>query len=318
MMKINLGLPQILVPTVASAIVVTQVLPANALTGQEVNNISREVTVLIEIGEGENSGNGSGVIIARDGDTYHVLTAQHVVASRENRDGEIPYRIITHDKKPHTLDFDTVTVLPNGLDLAVFEFESDEDYPVATLGNSDLVTEGIPVFVSGWPQPGSVSDVTQQRRIRQFTTGRVSTVLEMDFRGYQIGYDNNTFRGMSGGPVVDASGRLVAIHGQADSVVGSPEIQVSPGNGDPEALRQVMTNLGFNYGIPINTFLQNISQAGLSNLDLDIDDSPPPAELSAPYVASDEPDSRDVIEDVGSVLNLLERGLRIICVFGGC
>ncbi len=120
-------LPAILAGTaIASAIVITVPSAAMALSGEQVNDIAREVTVLIK---GER-GHGSGAIVSKSGETYYVLTAHHVVAAKDK------YKIVTSDKQAYELK--NVKQLP-GVDLAVVEFTSDKEYQVAKLtccGNS--------------------------------------------------------------------------------------------------------------------------------------------------------------------------------------
>jgi serine protease Do len=303
---------------IASAIVIVQPLKATALTGQEVNDIAREITVLITSKDAQgNISNGSGVIISRNGNTYYVLTAKHVVQNPQKE-----YKLLTHDRQPQELSLSEenrlkMIELPNGMDLAVIEFSSDEDYPIATLSTAQL-SEGVPVFVSGWPKQGSIGRQSEEQMIRQFSDGRVSSMLQQPIAtGYQVGYTNVTRAGMSGGPVVDAGGRLVAIHGQADTAaaIENPGLE----SADNNSLQGLSLSTGFNYGIPIEAFLQQAPQAGLY-LNLQVDNAAPP-ELGAPYVASAEPDERDVISDMNNVFGTVERGLGIIqgvCGLFGC
>jgi S1-C subfamily serine protease len=299
--------------------------PAWSMTGQEVNNAAREFTVLIAKNP---TNNGSGVIIAKDGNDYYVLTARHVVGVLQDRDGPIQYTIVTHDKKSHAVESSDIAYFP-GADLALVKFESNSNYQVAELADSDLVTEGTPVFVSGWPMPATISEQSGQAHIRQFTDGRVSTVLEENYEGYQLGYSNTTSVGMSGGPVVDAAARVVAIHGLADSFNVSEFISLqSPASSgaDQKQALQAMSNLGFNFGVPINTFLsmlpelENTEHSEFAEIELTTSNFAPP-ELGAPYEPSSEPDSRDVITDMDDVLGSANRGLNLICgitsIFGG-
>ncbi|MFB2980457.1 serine protease [Microseira sp. BLCC-F43] len=288
------GLPAVLAGTgIVSAIVVMQPTAAVALSGEQINNIAREVTVLIKGKEGH----GSGVIVSKNGNTYYVLTAEHVVGEEDD------YKIVTADKQAYQLDFSKVKRLA-GVDLAVVEFTSDKNYQVAKLANSDTLTEGKPVFVSGWPRLTTVGNAAGGQLIRQFTDGRISGFLPQALQGYKIIYTNTTLAGMSGGPVLDAGGRVIGIHGLGDTE--DPRRLQAEGF-SREAANSIagLIKPGFNYAIPINTFLQGAAQSGLY-LALQVENSPAP-ELGAPYVASAAPDKRDTIDNINDVLNTVRR-----------
>ncbi|MBD2384875.1 trypsin-like peptidase domain-containing protein [Cylindrospermum sp. FACHB-282] len=296
-MKIYQNLPAILAGTaVVTAIIITQPSAAQALTGEEVNNIAREVTVLIK----GDKGHGSGVIVAKDSKTYYVLTALHVVNNKDN------YKIVTHDKQAYQLDYGKVKRLSGGVDLAVVEFSSDKDYKPAKLANSETVSEGKPVFVSGWPRLTAVGQKAGGQLVRQFTGSRVSGFLPQALNGYKMIYTNTTLAGMSGGPVLDAGGRVIGIHGLGD--------KEDPNNLLVEGLTEdAATSIaglikpGFNYAIPINTFLSLAPQSGIY-LGLQVENSSA-GELGAPYVASAQPDKRDTIDNINDVLNTARRGV---------
>ncbi|MGD1914206.1 MAG: serine protease [Rivularia sp. (in: cyanobacteria)] len=297
-MNLSQNLPAVIAGTaITSAMVIIQPLAAQALTGEEVNNIAREVTVLIK---GDSGAHGSGVIVARDSQTYYVLTADHVVNIKDN------YKIITHDKQAHKLDYSKVKPLP-GVDLAIVEFSSKKKYKPAKLANSQTVTEGKPVFVSGWPRLTSVGKGGQL--VRQFTDGRVSGFLSQPLEGYQMIYTNTTLGGMSGGPVLDAGGRVVGIHGMGDTE--DPERLQREGL-SPESANSIarMIKPGFNYAIPINTFLTLAPKSGIY-LGLKVENSPA-GELGAPYVASGKPDKRDTIKNINDVLNNVDEAANTI------
>jgi S1-C subfamily serine protease len=279
---------------IVTALVITLPAPTFALSGEEVNDIAREVTVLIK---GKES-HGSGVIISKSDKTYYVLTAYHVVNDPDE------YKVVAPDKQAYQLDLSKVKRLPN-VDLAVVEFTSDKEYKIAKLANSDLAKEGGSVFVSGWPAPGLVGNESGNSTIRQFTSGEISGLLEQPYNGYKLVYTNVTRRGMSGGPVFDAGGRVVGIHGLGETedlkALGIEKMS-------PEAASIVgLIKPGFNYAIPINTFLRLAPQASLF-LSLQVDNSPAP-KPGAPYVASNQPDSRDKIDDLNSVLNTVNNTL---------
>jgi serine protease Do len=199
-----------------------------AMSSVEVGKVAKQVTVLIKFNEV-----GSGVIIKREKNTYYVLTAKHVVADNAN------YTIITADEKEHKLDYNTVEKFP-GVDLAIAKFTSDQNYSVASLGDSNKTPEGTAVYVSGFPKVGSAID----RSLYQFTPGQVTANASKPLdQGYGLVYTNKTLPGMSGGAVLNDNAQLVAIHGRAEA--GILERQTDT----------VYVKTGFNLGIPINTFV---------------------------------------------------------------
>lgn len=201
--------------------------------------IAKSMTVIIH---GQNP--GSGIIIAKQGNTYTVLTAKHVLATEDT------YQIVTPEGTVYPLNYNQVTKLPN-LDLALAQFTSSENYPVAVMGNSDTTTEGTGVYISGWPHPGEA--ITQ--RIFQITSGKLSgRAMGAADEGYELVYTNVTRSGMSGGPVFDETGVLIGIHGRAE---GEPIY--NPETGDTVAVKS-----GFNLGIPLNLFLETAAEVGVN------------------------------------------------------
>lgn len=78
-------------------------------------------------------------MIAQQNNTYFVLTAKHLVATEDE------YEIVTTDGQEYILDYGTVRKLPD-VDLALVQFTSNENYPVAEIGDSDAATEGQPNY----------------------------------------------------------------------------------------------------------------------------------------------------------------------------
>ena len=131
----------------------------------------------------------------------------------------------------------------DGVDLAVIQFLSSQDYPVAKLGDSDQIAIGDNVYIGGFPKPGQeIPSGTYQ-----FTLGSISSRPQTR-DGYTLAYTNITRSGMSGGPVLDDNGHLIGIHGRAESEFKEGAGQVK---------------VGFNLGIPINTFLPFAETIGL-------------------------------------------------------
>jgi serine protease Do len=245
-------------------------LEARAISNKEVAAIAKRTVVRIVSSDGEF---GSGVIIGRVEkgykNVYTILTAAHVVRTPNS------YRIITPVltdnsgvRKRVSINIDAkrnINKLPD-VDLATVSFESNYTFAIGTIGNSEYADEGSPVYVAGFPKPGKAI----KRVAFQFTGGMVSSRLdEVDNdpkernNGYDLAYTNITRAGMSGGPVFDAAGRIVAIHGQGDRNSQTPGEEASRGVADDE-------KTGFNLGIPIQTFLKlqpQFSKSGGAKID---------------------------------------------------
>jgi serine protease Do len=277
---------------VVSAIVITLPNAAHALPGTQVNDIAREVTVLIR---GER-GHGSGVIVHKSGNTYYVLTAEHVVSKKDD------FKLVTADKQAYTVDYTKVKKI-KGVDLAIVKFTSDKNYPIAKIGTAKS-NEGQDVFVSGWPSNGAVGNAAGGELVRQFTTGNISAFLPKALNGYSTIYTNVTRAGMSGGPVLDTAGRLIGIHGMGDK---EDARQLMESGFSQEAARGLAAKIkpGFNYAVPISVFLTKAESVGIDVDSLQVDKSPAP-EAGAAYVAGKQPDPRDKISDIQATLNTVK------------
>ncbi len=230
---------------------------ARAISNKQVAAIAKRTVVRIV---GSDGGFGSGVIIGRtergNKNIYTILTAAHVVSTPN-----ISYRIVSPIlidnlgvRKRVLINIDSQRNVKKfgDVDLATVSFESNYTFAIGTIGNSAYADEGSPVYVAGFPKPGKAI----KRVAFQFTGGMVSSRLdEADSdpkernNGYDLAYTNITRAGMSGGPVLDAAGRIVAIHGQGDRNSQAPGEEASGGLADDE-------KTGFNLGIPIQIFLK--------------------------------------------------------------
>lgn len=240
---------------------------AKASTTEQIEKIAEKITVLIpseeEGANGKITANGSGSIIAKEGRVYTVLTASHVIC-KDARDACKFYydqlKIITWDGKQYPLDYNSIKKLP-GVDLALVQFQSDQNYQLATLGNYQVADEQF-IFASGWPDPKFIG-----KRKRLFNVGKVLpkdiTPLLKIFPpelGYEIVYTSVTYGGMSGGPVLDLNGRVIAVHGQNEA----------------EKIAKVPVPIGFSLAIPITTFLKLTPQSGIQG-QINVENSPPNA-----------------------------------------
>jgi tetratricopeptide (TPR) repeat protein/S1-C subfamily serine protease len=198
--------------------------------------------------------NGSGVIIAQQGKTYTVLTADHVLCEKvaeEKTCANVTYTVVTRDGKTRNIEKSTI-IQQEGVDLAVFQFESQDNYPVAEIANYNPNTDDF-VFAAGFPKigdnpskwlfsGGTINDKeggllqTRQSDLSNEQSGTLQSVASLT-GGYELVYTSITFGGMSGGAVLDSQGRVIGIHGRSEGA-GGGKIQ-----------------LGFSLGIPISTFI---------------------------------------------------------------
>jgi tetratricopeptide (TPR) repeat protein len=244
----------------------------NQYTGvaKQVDDIAQQITVLIN---SKKNGNGSGVIVAREGNTYYVLTATHVVQNPDT------YSLVAPDGIQYQLDSGQTKIL-EGVDLAVVKFTSKETYSVATLGRYNL-KDNFWVFVSGFPKPAREG---QPQRL--LTAGTISQEDEADFDakdGYSLGqggrglvYTSLSLAGMSGGAVLDSRGYVVGINTAAEN-----ELEIT------QAGQPVEISLGSSLGVPIGTFVSLAQKASVNPQSLQLEISAP-LDLSESQVKSIE------------------------------
>jgi hypothetical protein len=59
------------------------------------------------------------------------------------------YTIVTSDNQPHPILKSSIKPLPN-VDLAITQFTSNQNYPIAQLENSAQLTRNSPFYISGY------------------------------------------------------------------------------------------------------------------------------------------------------------------------
>ncbi|MDB9307512.1 tetratricopeptide repeat protein [Aphanizomenon sp. CS-733/32] len=219
---------------------------------------AKQITVRIDSSSGTN---GSGIIIAKQGDTYTVLTAAHVVCKPPDKVGPCEpntYKILTVDGKQYPVEPSTIK-LEEGVDLAVVKFTSRENYQVATLANYPIKDDEY-MFTAGYPRLGEKSPwrftlgqiyskergllATTQSDFNTNSSGIAQSAVSLT-GGYELVYSSITFGGMSGGPVLDSQGRVIGIHGRTDG-----QTAIDNNSNSKETIQ-----LGNSLGIPVSTFL---------------------------------------------------------------
>lgn len=245
-------LSSVLAGTSVAALTIIISQPAIAKTPQAVANIAGPLTVQIN----SSLGDGSGVIIAKNGKTYTVLTVNHVVEK-----ADVKYTVRTSIGKNYPATSVTrLQTAQTDADLAVVKFESPEEYPVATIADSDQAVIGTQIFVYGYPATGGLFGAEREPEL---SPGLVTSRPHNRPEGYTLRYQAVTWSGMSGGPVFDSEGRVIGLHGQGEFGFA----QTSSGEVAP-------IKTGFNAAVPINTFIAKLVAAGMNKSELKVDNTP--------------------------------------------
>ncbi|MDF5720333.1 MAG: serine protease [Rhizonema sp. PD37] len=195
---------------------------------------------------------GTGILIHKQGSVYTVLTNAHVL-----RSGHAPYQIQTPDGRIYTAELPGKSDRSgrsyfNGNDLALLQFHSpDISYTVASFGSASTLNVGNEVFAAGFP----FDPEENQDKGFVFKAGQVSLMLKKALEGgYQIGYTNDIQKGMSGGPLLNHAGEVVAINGMhAEPLWGDPYVY-QDGTEPEQLIKKQMSQ--YSWGIPIETFVK--------------------------------------------------------------
>jgi len=147
--------------------------------------------------EYKTQGLGSGFVVKKVGKTYYALTNQHVAGKASEisiklyNKKEIKGKLVGADARR---------------DIALVSFETDEDIPLAKLGDSDEVEVGDIAFAIGSPM-GFVSSVTQGMISAVGRHGGPNSNIN-DF----IQTDAAINQGNSGGPLVNIYGEVIGVN----------------------------------------------------------------------------------------------------------
>ncbi|GHU34605.1 serine protease [Spirochaetia bacterium] len=147
--------------------------------------------------EYRSQGLGSGIIVRKDGNTYYVLTNNHVTADANemtvasNNGKTYPAELVGNDERK---------------DLAMIKFTTTDSFPLATLGDSDSVRVGDWAIAVGNPL-GFLSSVTMGIISAVGREGGPANNIN-DF----IQTDASINQGNSGGALVNIRGEVIGIN----------------------------------------------------------------------------------------------------------
>lgn len=243
------------------AISVMHVLPARAIANTPTTAIGDSRLELLRqriVTIRTRAGQGSGTIVRHVGTTYTILTAAHVVDNLHNA----PLTITTPDLQQYPIDPSAVKIAPNSLDLATITFQSDREYAVAELGNSDPIARGNRVFIAGF----------QGKLLKFFPGTVVANSRKAQSKGYGLAFSSvDVLPGMSGGGLFTETGIPIGIIGKSVGTSAGYLNQSQTESRDPNSpqpIQRIKAVSGL--AIPMNTFTQIAPQ-----LNLDIATSEP-------------------------------------------
>ena len=230
----------LLIATASScARLVSQPTPTQNVTKKkEINSLLSAQISQIVVKVIAKSSSGSGIILNKNNNVYSVVTNRHVV-SRGSQ-----YQIQTSDGNIYQ---GKLRNMSQQEDLAVLEFKSDRLYAVAKITSAPLKTKDS-LLSAGFPFDSD--------RL-QITSGRLLLKTHKPLKqGYQLGYTNFIYKGMSGGAIFNTLGEVVGVNGRSANPI-IPDYQYQDLSYPAEHLQQQMTQLS--WGIPIDKAIELIN-----------------------------------------------------------
>jgi S1-C subfamily serine protease len=180
----------------------------------------KAATVFVKVQAGGLQGSGSGFLMLVKGDLALIVTNEHVVLppAVATRQGTRRLAVTSIDvvfnsgRKNETVAKATVLAADPYRDLAILQIQGAKDLPKPIdLAAKVEPVETMPVFMFGFPF-GEALSTSRGNPAITVGKGSVSSIREDD-RGDQkaIQIDGDLNPGNSGGPVVDAKGRLIGV-----------------------------------------------------------------------------------------------------------
>lgn len=201
--------------------------------------------ITVKVLSGPNS--GSGILLTKKGNIYQVITNDHVILfGRPNQ----AYKIQTPDNQIYSASVVQSTKFKN-YDLALLEFRSDQNYQLASLYSIPSIVNAQEVFAAGFPAEKNPN----LPRGFLFSEGKIEAFSVKPFSGgYQIGYTNTFKKGMSGGPLLNSNGQVIAINGVHKYPLWGNPYTYQDGSKADIPTKDKISN--YNWAIPLETLLK--------------------------------------------------------------
>lgn len=207
--------------------------------------VEKSIVLISSNGEREKIEHGTGFFVKGEAGRCTVITTAHVVKGKNKLQLKKYNNQLIEEAKSAKVKY-----LPGDYDLALVTFPANGEncqYETLKLGDSEKIKLGERVRVFGYPQR-----LGEERLILQFSSGEITNIQKPPLpQGYAISYNASTFSGMSGSPIINKAGEVIAIHGKADLAKLSQEQK-------SEIESQLQARIEtFSWGIPIKTYIEN-------------------------------------------------------------
>ncbi|MBW4680779.1 MAG: serine protease [Microcoleus vaginatus WJT46-NPBG5] len=227
------------------------------LAPAHITKLTPSVVLITNEKRGEN---GTGFFVDGEKNVCTVLTTRHVIGMSS------PVRLQTSDLKIWITN--KIRLFPNH-DLAVVTFDAGSEdcpYKALKLGNSENLKIGDNVYIAGFTKETEGGKINNH-----FVSSRILTNQDIT-EGYAISYNATTANEMSGSPVFDKIGNVVAVHalprGKAfymmlfnNKFLQKPHSAVNRNNEGG-----VVETPDIEWAIPMKTFLANVNKVSVGDI----------------------------------------------------
>jgi S1-C subfamily serine protease len=244
----------------AAGLAVCAVLLPAAARGDDLSAVYARVersVVFIECTTQSGQFSGSGFIVASNGAYTAVVTAGHVVAGAQK------IKVLVGRGRRHHYNA-AVIAADDVRDVAVLRIRAT-GLPALRLAAPQTLQVGETVAILGYPRDGDFyvesGDVLQP----EMHAGIISAIR---LRGSIVQFDAASDYGDSGGPVVDAAGRVVAVESGAWSDFFDEQLPGSSFAASSAAVGEVLRNLGHPRAASANDNLQRLKEVSQAHRDV--------------------------------------------------